>query len=118
MPRQSPIIENKNEQHIRSGETGKGWDDCQAYCHPDATFSAQTGALAEVKTLEGYPDWMKCLFTPIPDGRYELKFFAADEERGCVAAFTVFHGTQTGPGKPLRLITSTRWNSRATASAT
>ena len=43
---------------------------------------------------------MKGLLTPIPDGHYELKFFAADEERGCVSAFAVFHGTQTGPGGP------------------
>ena len=43
---------------------------------------------------------MKNLLTPVPDGRYELRFFAADEERDCVAAYAVFHGTQTGPGGP------------------
>ena len=43
---------------------------------------------------------MKGLLTPIPDGHYELKCFAEDEERGCVSAFAVFHGTQTGPGGP------------------
>ena len=82
-------------------ETGKGWDGCKAYCHSDATFSAQAGALAEVDTVEGYTEWMKNLLTPVPDGRYELKFFAADEERHCAAAFAVFHGTQTGPGGPV-----------------
>jgi len=81
-------------------ETGKGWDGCKAYCHSDATFSAQSGVLAETDTLEGYSDWMKNLLTPIPDGHYELKFCAEDEERNCVAAFAVFHGTQTGPGGP------------------
>ena len=81
-------------------ESGKGWDGCNAYCHPDATFSAQTGAWAEIATLEGYTDWMKNLVTPIPDGRYELKFFAEDDERKCVAAFAVFYGTQIGPGGP------------------
>ena len=81
-------------------ETGKGWDVCNAYCHPSATFSAQSGVLAETDTVEGYCEWMKGLLTPIPDGRYELKFFAEDEERNCVAAFAVFHGTQTGPGGP------------------
>lgn len=44
---------------------------------------------------------MKGLFTPIPDGRYELKFFAADEVGESVAAFAIFHGTQTGPGGPV-----------------
>lgn len=81
-------------------ETGKGWEVCQAHCHEDASFSAQAGALAEINTLQGYCEWMKNLLTPIPDGHYELKCFAEDEERNCVAAFAVFHGTQTGPGGP------------------
>jgi predicted ester cyclase len=81
-------------------ETGKGWEGCQVYCLPKATFSAQTGALSDIATLEGYCEWMKNLLTPIPDAHYELKFFAEDGERNCVAACAVFHGTQTGPGGP------------------
>jgi predicted ester cyclase len=81
-------------------ETGQGWDVCKVFCHPDATFSAQADALADVSTVEGYCEWMKGLLTPIPDGRYELKCFAVDEERDSVAAVAVFHGTQTGPGGP------------------
>lgn len=81
-------------------ETGKGWEGCKAYCQPNATFSAQAGALAGINTLEGYSDWMKGLLTPLPDGHYELRFFAADEARNSVAAYAVFHGTQTGPGGP------------------
>jgi len=82
-------------------ETGKGWEECKKYCHSDATFSAQTGTLAGINTVEGYTEWMKGLFTPLPDGRYDMKFFAKDEERDCVAAYAVFHGTQTGPGGPV-----------------
>lgn len=82
-------------------ETGKGWDECKAYCHPDATFSAQAAALAEVTTVEGYTEWMKGLLTPVPDGHYELKFFGEDVQRECVAAFAVFRGTHTGPGGPV-----------------
>ena len=81
-------------------ETGKGWDACKLYCHDDATFSSQTGALSGIDSLEGYTEWMKGLFTPIPDGRYELKSFSEDKERNTVTAFAVFHGTQTGPGGP------------------
>ena len=81
-------------------ETGKGWDGCQDYCHSDASFSAQATVLGEIKTLKDYTEWMKGLLTPIPDGRYELQFFGVDEERQCVTAFAVFHGTQTGPGGP------------------
>jgi hypothetical protein len=85
---------------IDACDTGKGWDGCKAYCNTDATFSAQSGVLSEIDTIEGYSEWAKNLLTPVPDGRYELKFFAADEERHCVAAFSVFHGKQTGPGGP------------------
>jgi predicted ester cyclase len=81
-------------------DTGKGWEGCQAYCQPKATFSAQSGVLSDITTLDGYCEWMKNLLTPIPDGHYELKFFAQDEERNSVATFAVFHGTQTGPGGP------------------
>ncbi|MEM7015725.1 MAG: ester cyclase [Pseudomonadota bacterium] len=82
-------------------ETGQGWAGCSAYCHPNATFSAQADALAGIDDVEGYSEWMKNLLTPVPDGHYELKGFAIDEERNCVMAFAVFHGTQTGPGGPV-----------------
>lgn len=88
-------------QFFEACETGQGWDACKAFCNADATFSSQTNALSGISTLEGYCEWMKSLFTPIPDGRYELKFFAADEEDMAVAAVAVFHGTQTGPGGPV-----------------
>jgi predicted ester cyclase len=82
-------------------ETGKGWAGCRQYCHPAATFSAQADALAGVTTLEGYTDWMKGLFTPAPDGRYELKSFAVDDARQNVIAYGVFRGTHTGEGGPV-----------------
>ncbi len=82
-------------------ETGGGWAACSEYCHPAATFSVQADALAGVDTLEGYTEWMKGLFTPVPDGQYEIRSFAADEERGNVAAFGVFRGTHTGEGGPV-----------------
>ena len=82
-------------------ETGKGWDGCKDHCTADATFSAQAAPLAEVKTLAAYADWMKGMFTPFPDARYELKSFAVDDERNNVSAFAVFKATNTGPGGPL-----------------
>src|SRR5215813_3485479 len=81
-------------------ETGKGWDGCRAYCKPDATFSAQAEPLADVRTLQQYTDWMKGLMTILPDGRYDLKAFATDEERKSVSAYGIFHGTHTGAGGP------------------
>ena len=82
-------------------DTGKGWEVCKQYCHDNPSFSAQTGALQEIDTLEGYVEWAKWLLTPVPDGHYELKFIGEDQERGCVTGFAVFHGTQTGPGGPI-----------------
>tara|TARA_R110001583_G_scaffold130834_1_gene282546 strand:+ start:42552 stop:42968 length:417 start_codon:yes stop_codon:yes gene_type:complete len=93
-------IKEQAKLFFEACETGKGWAGCKEFCHSDSTFSAQAGALAEINTLESYTEWMKGMLTPIPDGKYELKFFAADEERQSVAAFAVLHGTQTGPGGP------------------
>jgi steroid delta-isomerase-like uncharacterized protein len=89
------------EQFFDACETGKGWAVCQQYCHPGATFTAQAGALENVKTLEAYTDWMKGLFTPVPDGRYEVRSFAVDDQRNNVAAYGVFRGTHTGQGGPV-----------------
>jgi len=55
----------------------------------------------DVHTLEQYTDWMKGLLTILSDAGYELKSIAADEERGNVIAFAVFHGTHTGEGGPV-----------------
>ena len=82
-------------------ETGKGGEVCKAWCHDDATFSCQAGALANVASATGYADWMKGILGPLPDGRYELKAFSADEERNAVTAVAVFHGTHTGKGGPM-----------------
>jgi predicted ester cyclase len=94
-------IKNTAASFFDACETGKGWQVCQKYCHPNATFSAQAGALQNVQTLEAYTEWMKGLFTPVPDGSYELRSLAVDSERNNVAAYGVFRGTHTGPGGPV-----------------
>src|SRR5262249_34062723 len=87
-------------QFFETCEAGGGWDACQAWCKPNASFAAQAEPLADVRTLREYCEWMKGLLTFMPDGRYELKSFATDEERGNVAAYAVFHATHTGQGGP------------------
>jgi predicted ester cyclase len=89
------------ERFFDACETGKGWEVCSAQCHPDATFSAQADALADVTTLDAYTEWMKGLLTPVPDARYEIRSFAVDEERNNVTAYAVFRGTHTGQGGPV-----------------
>jgi len=44
---------------------------------------------------------MTAMISIMPDGRYELKSFATDDERKNVAAYGVFHATHTGQGGPL-----------------
>lgn len=82
-------------------ETGKGWEACAQYCHEDAAFRGQSGALADITTLEGYCEWMKGMFGPLPTARYEMLSFGVDEERSTVCAAAIFHGTHTGEGGPV-----------------
>ncbi len=95
------IILKPAKQFFDACETGKGWETCKAFCHPDATFSSQTTVLSDISNLEDYCEWVKNFFTSVPDGHYELKFITADEDTNSVAAFAVIHGTQTGPGGPV-----------------
>jgi predicted ester cyclase len=94
-------IRETAEHFFDACETGKGWATCQQYCTPGATFSAQADALADVQTLEGYTDWMKGLFTPVPNGKYEIRSFAVDENRNNAIAYGVFRGTHTAEGGPV-----------------
>ena len=94
-------IRNTAQEFFNACETGKGWDGCKAYCHSTATFSAQAGALNGVDTLQAYTEWMKGLLTPVPDGSYELRSFAVDEDRNSAIAYAVFRGTHTGEGGPV-----------------
>ena len=94
-------IEEAAKQFFEACETGGDWEACQQYCHAGASFSAQAGALADVDTLQAYTEWMKGLLTPIPDGKYELRAFAVDQDRNNVTAYAVFRGTHTGEGGPV-----------------
>jgi predicted ester cyclase len=88
-------------QFFEACETGKGWEACRQYCTDDATFTAQAEPLADIKDLRGYTEWMKGLMVLMPDGSYDLKAFATDDERASVVAYAVFSGTHTGEGGPV-----------------
>jgi predicted ester cyclase len=89
------------ERFFDDCETGKGWEVCRQYCHDGAKFTAQADALASINTLEGYTEWTKGLFTPIPDARCDVRSIAVDENRNIVTAYAVFSGTHTGEGGPV-----------------
>lgn len=82
-------------------ESGEGWDTCKQWCHPDAGFSCQADALAEVNTVEGYTEWAKAILTPIPDLRPDIQAFATDTARNSVAVYSIVRGTQSGEGGPV-----------------
>jgi len=88
------------EKFFEACETGQGWDSCKKYCMPDATFHAQAEPLADIRDLRGYTEWMKGLLAFVPDGHYEVKSFATDEQRRNVCAYGIFSGTHTGEGGP------------------
>lgn len=89
------------EKFFEACESGKGWEGCKQYCRPGATFSAQAAALTGVNTVEAYTNWMKGMYGPMPDARYEIRSFAVDERRNNVAAFGVFRATHTAAGGPV-----------------
>ena len=94
-------IRKTAEEFFEACETGGGWEQCQRYCRPDATFAAQAAALEGVTDLRGYTEWMRGLYGPVPDGRAEVRTFAVDEARDKVLIFGVFQGTNTGEGGPV-----------------
>lgn len=94
-------MRERAELFFKACDEGKGWAVCQEFCHPDATFSVQADALAEIKTIEGYADWLKGLYTFVTDERYEVNCFAVDEERKTAIWSAVFYGTHTGEGGPV-----------------
>jgi predicted ester cyclase len=97
----TPTIAETASAFFDACDTGKGWEGCSTYCHLDASFSAQAEPLSDAHTLKDYTEWMKGLLVFIPDGRYELKSLATDQERNNVCAYGVFSGTHSGPGGPV-----------------
>jgi ketosteroid isomerase-like protein len=102
----APTITETAQAFFDAVDQGLGWEVCRAYCHQDATFSAQAEPFhppyGDVRTLEQYSEWMKAVvFGWMPDGTYEIKSMATDVERNNVCGFGIFTGTHSGPGGPV-----------------
>jgi predicted ester cyclase len=82
-------------------ESGKGWAECAQHCLPDATFSAQSEALAGVTSIEDYSNWMQGMYHLMPDASYEVTAVGTDAARNAVVVAAVFTGTHTGEGGPV-----------------
>ena len=88
-------------------EAGKGWAGCEQYVAEDASFEAQSEPLVDVKTVQGYCDWMAGFASNIvPGSSYSLHTSSYDEESRTAIFFATFHGKHTGDGGPGLICTS------------
>jgi hypothetical protein len=93
-------------------ESGKGWEVCQRYCTPDASFSSQTEHMARQRTIRDYADACATFLLLCPDAHYVVRSFATDNERNNVCAFAAITGTHTGavgPRSPTGRTTTTEY---------
>lgn len=79
---------------------GEGWEACQHYCLPDATFAHEGALLTDVRTLEAYTEQVKAMLVPIPNLRREVRAIAVDEARSQVILHYFMKGTHTDEGAP------------------
>lgn len=82
-------------------ESGKGWEQCQQYCHDDAIFNVHATSLEHYKTVAEYSESLPHLMKILPDAHYKLINVAVDEERETVIVFARFYGTHTGIDEPV-----------------
>ncbi len=83
-------------------ESLEGWAGCQQYVADGAEFNAQCEPLVDVKTVEGYTEWMAGLGGgPLKGCSYTLHSSAFDEAAQTALFFGTFNGTHVGEGGPV-----------------
>ena len=83
-------------------ESAKGWEGCKAYVADNATYSGQCEPLMEIKTVEGYVEWMNGLGNVVmPGASYNLHASSYDASTNKALFFATFTGTHTGEGGPV-----------------
>ncbi len=83
-------------------DSGAGWDGCKAYVTDGASFSSQSGPLADVQTVEAYCEWSKSFGTvTAPGATYELHASSYDEATRTALFFATYHAKHTGEGGPV-----------------
>jgi hypothetical protein len=83
-------------------ESLEGWDGCQQYVAPGASFAAQSEPLVEVDTVQGYTEWMAGLgSTALAGCSYDLHASSYDEANRTAIFFATFNGTHDGEGGPI-----------------
>ncbi len=93
---------NNAMQFFHNCESLKGWDACKEYVAGDATFTAQSGPLVEIKTVKGYVEWLTGFGTiTTPGCNYDLHTLGYDEVNKSAIFFATFTGTHSGEGGPI-----------------
>ena len=83
-------------------EAPEGWAGCKQYVAEGASFRAQSEPLADVKTVEGYCDWMYAIGTvTLAGARYDLHSSSYDEATRTAVFFATYHAQHTGDGGPV-----------------
>jgi ketosteroid isomerase-like protein len=89
------------QDFLEACERGKGWEACEPFCTPEATFAAQAEPIAHIATLADYAEWMKSLYGPMPNAGYRLEALGVDRHRHKAIATAAFLGTHTAEGGPV-----------------
>ena len=76
-------------------ETGKGNEGCSKYLVDGATFSCQSDALKDMKTVADYCDWMKGACEKMPD--CSCKVIAKGESGNKVMFYAQFFMSPSAP---------------------
>lgn len=83
-------------------ESGKGWAGCKQFVADGATFTVQTEAMAEIKTVEEYAETMAGLANQVlPGCSYDVHAAAYDDDSNTAIFFATFHARHTGDGGPV-----------------
>lgn len=78
------------------------WDDVAHLVVEDCPFTCQADAIADVKTLKGWYDWMVNFKDNIAPGCHaEVHGCAWDEANKTALYVATFHGKHTGSGGPV-----------------
>ncbi|MFW6195403.1 MAG: hypothetical protein ACOC5M_02665 [Chloroflexota bacterium] len=82
-------------------EAPSGRAGCMEYVAEGAPFVAQSEPLADIKTVEGYCEWMAAFAgTTAPGATYDLHVSCFDEANR-TAVFATYHAKHTGEGGPV-----------------
>ncbi|MBT8077387.1 MAG: nuclear transport factor 2 family protein [Gammaproteobacteria bacterium] len=90
------------QKFFEACETAKGWAGCSPYVADNASFTAQSEPIADMKTVQEYCDWMAGFATvTAPGSSYDLHASSFDEANRKATFFATYHATHTGDGGPV-----------------